>query len=112
VSCGHTIGSDGSAPAYAYALFGIWGMAGGLGFGWGSPKIRVLVAISNKFGNRLVIVTRESAKLDTRFLPELMLTVNKNSNKFSAFLPILAVSLVLAPVLAGIVEPKSVSCGC
>jgi hypothetical protein len=50
-------------------------MAGGLGFRLGCPKIGVLVAIGNKFGNRLVIVTRESAKLDTRFLPELMLTV-------------------------------------
>jgi hypothetical protein len=87
-------------------------MAGVLGFGLGSPKIWVLVAIGNKFGNRAVMVTRESAKLDTRFLPELMLTLNKNSNKFSAFLPILAVDLVLAPALAGIVEPTSVSCGC
>src|SRR5687767_84724 len=77
---------------------------------WVSPNIRVLVAIGNKFGNRLVMVTRESAKLDTRFLPELMLTVNKNSNKFSAFLPILALGFVLAPALAGIVEPTSVSC--
>jgi len=85
-------------------------MAGGLGFGLGSPKIWVWVAIGNKFGNRLVIVTRESAKLDTLFLPELMLTVNKNSNKFSAFLPILALGLVLAPALARIVEPTSVSC--
>jgi hypothetical protein len=87
-------------------------MAGVLGFGLGSPKIWVLVAIGNKFGNRAVMLTRESAKLDTRFLPELMLTLNKNSNKFSAFLPILAVGLVLAPALAGIVEPTSVSCGC
>jgi hypothetical protein len=87
-------------------------MAGVLGFGLGSPKIWVLVAIGNKFGNRLVMLTRESAKLDTGFLPELMLTLNKNSNKFSAFLPILAVGLVLAPALAGIVEPTSVSCGC
>jgi hypothetical protein len=87
-------------------------MAGGLGFGLGSPKIWVLVAIANKFGNRVAMVTRESAKLDTRFLPELMLTVNKNSNKFSAFLPILALGFVLAPALAGIVEPTSVSCGC
>jgi hypothetical protein len=85
-------------------------MAGALGFGLGSPKIWVLVAIGNKFGNRLVIVTRESAKLDTRFLPELMLTVNKKSNKFSAFLPILALAFVLAPALAGIVEPTSVFC--
>ena len=87
-------------------------MVGGLGFGLGSPKIRVLVAIGNKFGNRVVIVTRESAKLDTPFLPELRLTVNKNSNKFSAFLPILALGLVLAPALGGIVELTSVSCGC
>ena len=87
-------------------------MADGLGFGLGSPKIWVLVAIGNKLGNRLVMVTRESAKLDTRFLPELMLTVNKNSNKFSAFLPILALGFVLAPALAGIVDPTSVSCGC
>jgi hypothetical protein len=58
------------------------------------------------------LVTRESAKLDTRFLRELMLTLNKNSNKFSAFLPILALGIVLAPALAGIVEPTSVSCGC
>jgi hypothetical protein len=87
-------------------------MAGVLGFGLGSPKIWVLVAIGNKFGNRAVMLTTESAKLDTRFLPELMLTLNKNSNKFSAFLPILAVGLVLAPALAGIVEPTSVSCGC
>ncbi len=58
------------------------------------------------------LVTRESAKLDTRFLRELMLTLNKNSNKFSAFLPILALGFVLAPALAGIVEPTSVSCGC
>ena len=87
-------------------------MAGGLGFGLSSPKIGVLVAIGNKFGNRLVIVTTESAKLDTRLLPELMLTVNKNSNKFSDFLPILALGFVLAPALAGIVEPTSVSCGC
>ena len=87
-------------------------MAGGLGFGLGSPSIRVLVAIGNKFGNRLVMVTRESAKVDTRFLPELMLTVNKNSNKFCAFLPILALGFVLAPALAGIVEQTSVSCGC
>ena len=87
-------------------------MAGVLGFGLGSPKIWVLVAIGNKFGNRLVIVTRESAKLDTPFLPELMLTVNKNSNKFSAFLPILTLGFVLAPALVGIVEPTSVSCGC
>jgi hypothetical protein len=85
-------------------------MVGALGFGLGSPKIWVLVAIGNKFGNRLVMVTRESAKLDTPFFPELMLTVNKNSNKFSAFLPILALGFVLAPVLAGIVEPTSVSC--
>jgi hypothetical protein len=85
-------------------------MAGGLGFGLGSPTIWVLVAIGNQFGNRLVMVTREAAKLDTRFLPELMLTVNKNSNKFSAFLPILALGFVLAPALAGIVEPTSVSC--
>jgi len=112
VSCGHTRGSDGSAPAYAYALFGIWGMAGALGFGLGSPKIWVLVAIGNKFGNRLFMVTRESAKLDTRFLRELMLIVNKNSNKFSAFLPILALGIVLASALAGIVEPTSISCGC
>ena len=87
-------------------------MAGGLEFGLGSPTIWVLVAIGNKFGNRLVMVTRESAKLDTRFLRELMLTLNKNSNKFSAFLPILALGFVLAPALAGIVEPTSVSCGC
>jgi hypothetical protein len=87
-------------------------MAGVLGFGLGSPKIWVLVAIGNKFGNRVVMVTRESAKPDTRFLPELMLTLNKNSNKFSAFLPILALGIVLAPALAGIVEPTSVSCGC
>jgi len=87
-------------------------MAGGLGFGLGSPKIWVLVGIGNKFGNRLVMVTRKSAKLDTRFLPELMLTVNKNSNKFSAFLPILALGFVLAPALAGIVELTSVSFGC
>ena len=87
-------------------------MAGGLGFRLGSPKIGVLVAIGNKFSNRLVMVTRESAKLDTRFLPELMLTLNKNSNKFSAFLPILALGFVLAPAPAGIVEPTSVSCGC
>jgi len=85
-------------------------MAGVLGFGLGSPKIWVLVAIGNKFSNRVVMVTRESAKLDTRFLPELMLTVNKNSNKFSAFLPILALGFVLAPALAGIVEPTSVCC--
>jgi hypothetical protein len=39
-----------------------------------------------------------------------MLTVNKNSNKFSAFLPILALGFVIAPALAGIVEPTSVSC--
>lgn len=84
-------------------------MAGVLGFGLGYPIIGVLVAIGNKFGNTLVMVTRESAKLDTRFLPELMLTVNKNSNKFSAFLPILALGFVLAPALAG-VERTSVSC--
>src|SRR6476620_5070313 len=90
--------------------FGAWSATGSLGLV--SPKIWVLVAIGNKFGNRLVIVTRESAKLDTRFLPELMLTVNKNSNKFSAFLPILALVFVLAPALAGIVAPISVSCGC
>jgi len=29
-------------------------MAGGLGFGLGSPTIWVLVAIGNKFGNRLL----------------------------------------------------------
>ena len=85
-------------------------MAGGLGFRLASPKIGVLVAIGNKFGNRLVMVAIESAKLDSRFLPELMLTVNKKSNKFSAFLPILALGFVLAPALAGIVEPTSVSC--
>jgi hypothetical protein len=90
--------------------FGAWPARWGLGLV--SPKIRVLVAIGNKFGNRLVIVTRESAKMDTRFILELMLTVNKNSNKFSAFLPIVALGLVLAPALAGIVEPTSVSCGC
>jgi len=78
VSCGDIRGSDGSAPAYAYALFGIWGMARVLGFRLGFPKSGVLVAIGNKFGNRVVMVTKESAKLDTRFLPELMLTVNKN----------------------------------
>ncbi|MEG4233086.1 hypothetical protein QUA40_13380 [Microcoleus sp. Pol11C3] len=55
MSCGQTRGSDGYAPAYAYALFGIWGMAGVLGFGLGYPIIGVLVAIGNKFGNRLVI---------------------------------------------------------
>ena len=88
--------------------FGAWSAP--WSFDWVSPNIRVLVAIGNKFGNRLVIVTTESAKLDTRFLPELMLTVNKNSNKFSAFLPILALGIVLAPALAGIVEPTSVSC--
>ena len=69
-----------------------------------------VVAIGNKFGNGLVMVTTESAKLDTRFLPELMLTVNKNSNKLSALLPILALGFVLAPALAGIVEPISVDC--
>jgi hypothetical protein len=58
------------------------------------------------------MVTRDSAKLDTRFLLELMLTVNKNSNKFSAFLPILALGFVLAPALAWIVEPTSLSSGC
>jgi hypothetical protein len=89
-----------------------WAWREGWGLGLVSSKIWVLVPIGNKFGNRLVIVTRESAKLDTRFLPELMLTVNKNSNKFSAFLPILALVFVLAPALGGIVEPTSVSCGC
>ncbi|NQE33287.1 hypothetical protein [Microcoleus asticus] len=87
---------------------GLGGMAGGLGY----PKIWVLVAIGNKFGNRLVMVTREFAKLDTRFLPELMLTVNKNSNKLSAFLPILALGIVVVPALAGRVDPTSVSCDC
>jgi hypothetical protein len=53
-------------------------MARVLGFRLGFPKSGVLVAIGNKFGNRVVMVTKESAKLDTRFLPELMLTVNKN----------------------------------
>ncbi|MEG4215677.1 hypothetical protein QUA27_10880 [Microcoleus sp. Pol14C6] len=84
-------------------------MARVLGFGLGYPIIGVLVAIGNKFSNRLVMVTREPAKLDTRFLPELMLTVNKNSHTFSAFLPILALGIVLASALAEIVEPTSVS---
>jgi len=91
---------------------GLGGWPAGWGLGGVSPKIWVLVAIGNKFGNRVVMVTRESAKLDTRFLPEIMLTVNKNSNKFSAFLPILALGFVLASALAGIVEPTSVCCSC
>ena len=110
MGCGRTRGSDGSAPAYDYALFAIWGMAGVLGFRLDSPKIGVLVAIGNQFGNRLVMVTIASAKLDTRFLPELMLSVNKNSNKLSALLPILALGIVVAPALAARVEPTSVSC--
>ncbi|WP_333093835.1 hypothetical protein [Microcoleus sp. Pol11C1] len=82
-------------------------MARVLGFGLGYPIIGVLVAIGNKFGNTLVMVTRESAKVDSRFLPELMLTVNKNSHKLSAFLPILALAFVLTSALAGIIEPTS-----
>ena len=79
---------------------------------WLRPGLRLRTLRDLGHGRRvLVIVTRESAKLDTRFLPELMLTLNKNSNKFSAFLPILALGFVLAPALAGIVEPTSVSCG-
>ena len=78
---------------------------------WLRPGLRLRTLRDLRHGRRvLVIVTRESAKLDTRFLPELMLTVNKKSNKFSAFLPILALAFVLAPALAGIVEPTSVFC--
>ena len=58
----------------------------GWGLGLVSPQIWVLVAIGNKFGNRLVMVTRESAKLDTRFLPELMLTLTLPELKLRGFL--------------------------
>jgi len=42
----------------------------GVGFGFSFPKIGVLVAIGNKFGNRLVMVTRELAKPDNRLISE------------------------------------------
>ena len=47
-----------------------WGHGGRVGFGSVSPKIGVLVAIGNKFGNRLVMVTIELAKPDTRLISE------------------------------------------
>ena len=50
-------------------LFEIGGMVG-VGFGSVSPKIGVSVAIGNKFGNRLVMVTIELAKLDTPLISE------------------------------------------
>jgi hypothetical protein len=90
--------------------FGGW--PAGWGLGWVLPKSGCWWRSATSLVIDLVMVTRESAKLDTRFLPELMLTVNKNSNKLSAFLPILALGFVLGPPLAGIVEPTSVSCGC
>jgi len=39
-------------------------------FGLVSPQIGVLVAIGNKFGNRLVMVTIELAKPDTSLISE------------------------------------------
>jgi hypothetical protein len=42
----------------------------GVWFGSVSPKIGVLVAIGNKFGNRLVMVTIELAKPDTPLISE------------------------------------------
>ena len=50
-------------------LFEIGGMVG-VGFGSVSPKIGVLVAICNKFGNRLVMVTIQLAKPDNRLISE------------------------------------------
>jgi hypothetical protein len=42
----------------------------GVEFGSVSPKIGVLVAIGNKFGNRLVMVTIKLAKADTPLISE------------------------------------------
>jgi hypothetical protein len=39
-------------------------------FGLVSPTIGVLVAIGNKFGNRLVVVTIELAQPDTSLISE------------------------------------------
>ncbi|MBD1887662.1 MULTISPECIES: hypothetical protein [Microcoleus] len=50
-------------------LFEIGGMVG-VGFGSVSPKIGVSVALGNKFGNRLVMVTIELAKPDTPIISE------------------------------------------
>ena len=43
---------------------------GRVGFGSVPPKVGVLVAIGNKFGNRLVMVTIELAKPDTPLISE------------------------------------------